>query len=85
MPNSSVRVLVLWADGQSANFGVRVLADGMKTLARMAWGVAVEVDLQDFGAGDSDVSFGTRSISHDIGRSHGPIKNKLKQKNENIG
>jgi polysaccharide pyruvyl transferase WcaK-like protein len=37
----------------------------------------VEVDLQNFGYEDSDVSFGTRAIARDFMRSRGPIKEKL--------
>jgi colanic acid/amylovoran biosynthesis protein len=70
---------VLWADPQSGNFGVRVLAEGTANLARAAWGAGVEVDLQNFGTGDSNVSFGARSIVRDIGRKNGPVKDKLNQ------
>jgi polysaccharide pyruvyl transferase WcaK-like protein len=69
----------LWADSQSANFGVRVLAEGMANLARAAWGPNIEVEFQNFGAGDSEISFYTRSIARDIGRRNGPIKSKLRQ------
>ncbi|QZT58435.1 polysaccharide pyruvyl transferase family protein [Mycolicibacterium austroafricanum] len=77
MSNGIRRVLVLWADGSAANYGVRVLAEGMADLARAAWGTDIEVDLQDFGVGNSEVSFGTRSILRDLGRKKGPIKEKL--------
>jgi colanic acid/amylovoran biosynthesis protein len=70
---------VLWADSQSGNFGVRVLAIGMADLARAAWGSGVEVDLQNLGSEDSDVSFGTKSIARDILRKNGPIKGKLRR------
>lgn len=75
----SSRVLVLWADNSSANLGVRVLAEGMRALAMQAWGSDIEVDFQDYGLGDSNVSFGTRSIARDIGRRRGPIKEKLRE------
>ncbi|MUM09146.1 polysaccharide pyruvyl transferase [Mycobacterium sp. CBMA 213] len=67
----------MWADSQSANFGVRVLAEGTTNIARTAWGAGVEVDLQNFATGDSNISFGPRSIVRDIGRKNGPIKDKL--------
>lgn len=73
------QVLVLWADNLSANLGVRVLAQGMAELARRAWGDDTAVDFQDFGAGESGVAFGTRSILKDVGRRHGPIKNRLRE------
>ncbi|WP_432245005.1 polysaccharide pyruvyl transferase family protein [Arthrobacter sp. G.S.26] len=72
------RVLVLWADNHSANLGVRVLAQGMAELARRAWGNSTIIDYQDYGPGESGVSFGTRSILRDIGRRNGPIKNRLR-------
>jgi colanic acid/amylovoran biosynthesis protein len=73
------RVLVLWADSRSANLGVRVLAEGMASLARMAWGSDATVDFQDFGPGDSAIGFGGRNIIRDIGRDDGPIASKLRQ------
>lgn len=79
MSTDAKRVLVLWADRRSANYGVRVLADGMADLARTAWGPNVDVDMQDYGVGDSLVSFGTKSILRDCGRKNGPVKQKLRQ------
>lgn len=72
-------MLILWADSRSANLGVRVLAEGTAALARAAWGEDVQVDYQDFGPGDSEVGFGGRTIVRDIGRSRGPIADKLSQ------
>ncbi|MET4046852.1 MULTISPECIES: polysaccharide pyruvyl transferase family protein [unclassified Rhodococcus (in: high G+C Gram-positive bacteria)] len=68
------RVLALWADSHSANLGVRVLAEGAESLAKVTWGGDVEVVCQDFGSGSTGVSLGARSIMKDIGRSRGPIK-----------
>lgn len=76
---SQKRVLVLWADNSAANLGLRVLAQGNAELVREAAQGDLEVDFQDFGPGDSRVSFGTRSILRDIGRRNGPIKTKLRQ------
>jgi len=73
------RVLILWADRESANFGVRVLAEGTASLARAAWGDSIEIDWQDSGQGDSDVCFRTRSIASDLGRRTGLVKSKLRQ------
>jgi colanic acid/amylovoran biosynthesis protein len=73
-----MRVLVLWADSQSANLGVRVIAEGMAELARRAWGPDIAIDFQDYGPGDSMVSFGTKSILKSFGRRGGPIKSKLR-------
>lgn len=70
---------MLWADSESGNFGVRVLAAGMAEIARAAWGHNAIVEFQDFAVGDSAVSFGARSVVRDIMRSDGPIKAKMGQ------
>ncbi|WP_454811341.1 polysaccharide pyruvyl transferase family protein [Paenarthrobacter nitroguajacolicus] len=44
----AARVLVLWADAESSNLGVRVLGDGAAALARRAWGNDTTVDFQSF-------------------------------------
>jgi colanic acid/amylovoran biosynthesis protein len=72
-----MRILVLWSDNQAANLGLRVLAQGNAELMRRALGPDVKVDFQDFGPGDSEVSFGTKAILRDIYRKSGPIKSKL--------
>jgi colanic acid/amylovoran biosynthesis protein len=74
-----VKVLVLWADNRSGNLGVRVIAEGLAALARSAWGPETEVDFQDYGPGDSELSFGTRAIMRDFGRNSGLIKQKISQ------
>ncbi|WIB16062.1 polysaccharide pyruvyl transferase family protein [Curtobacterium sp. MCPF17_050] len=74
-----MRVLILWADGKSGNYGVRVLAEGMAALARQAWGDDVVVNFQDYGRGDSSVSFGLRAIAEDLRSRNGPIKTKVRQ------
>ncbi|CAN5330971.1 polysaccharide pyruvyl transferase family protein [soil metagenome] len=71
------RVLVLWADNQSANLGVRVLAEGMAQLARDAWGPNVDIQFQDFAAGESDTAFGGRAVLANIVKKHGPITQKV--------
>lgn len=72
-----MRVLVLWADPKSANLGVRVLAEGMASLARLAWGDDTLVDYQDFGPGPSEIGFGGRTIVRDLLTPSGPIATKL--------
>jgi colanic acid/amylovoran biosynthesis protein len=73
-----MKVLVLWADNHSANYGVRVLAQGSAELVRKIWGPDTAIEFQDYKAGDSLVSFGTKSILRDVGRREGPIKSKLR-------
>ncbi len=77
-PDRRTRVLVMWADNRAPNLGLRVLAAGNAALLAEASGDMVDVDFQDFGPGDSLVSFGTRAILKDIGRRNGPIKTKLR-------
>jgi len=43
-----MKVLILWADVQSANLGVRVVAEGTAQLVRCAFGPDVSIDFQDF-------------------------------------
>lgn len=45
------RVLVLWADEESSNLGVRVLGQGAAALARRAWGYETLIDFQSFSYG----------------------------------
>lgn len=45
------RVLVLWADEESSNLGVRVLGQGAAALARSAWGPETLIDFQSFSYG----------------------------------
>lgn len=74
------KVLVLWADNRAANYGLRVLASGARSLVEHALpDREVSVDFQDFGPGDSHVSFGTKSIVKDLLRINGPIKRKIRQ------
>ncbi|MCA4133064.1 polysaccharide pyruvyl transferase family protein [Arthrobacter sp. M4] len=47
----SKRVLVLWADDNSSNLGVRALSQGVFALAQRAWGDDTTVDFQSFDVG----------------------------------
>lgn len=73
------RVLILWADSSAANYGLRVLAAANQLLVAEAFhGRPVQVECQDFGPGDSQVSFGTKSILRNIVQRCGPIDTKLR-------
>ncbi|MEI3865699.1 polysaccharide pyruvyl transferase family protein [Microbacterium sp. CCNWLW134] len=74
-----MRVLVLWADGRSANLGVRVLAEGAEVLARGAFGPKTEVVFQDLGPNAEGFRVSTDLIKADLGRRRGPIKQWLRQ------
>lgn len=71
-----MKILVLWADDQSLNHGVRALAQGLEMLAKKAWGPDICVDFHNY-TGDPSLSLGSRSILADVGRRYGPIKQKL--------
>jgi polysaccharide pyruvyl transferase WcaK-like protein len=74
-----MRVLVLWADGRSANLGVRVLAEGAESLARTVFGPEVEVVFQDLGPNPEGFRVSLDLIKQDVGRRRGPIKQWLRQ------
>jgi colanic acid/amylovoran biosynthesis protein len=74
-----VKVLVLWADENSANLGVRALAEGTAELARRAWGQETTVDHQDFGAVTIGTKLSPRVVVGDIGRANGLIKSGLRE------
>lgn len=57
-----MRVLVLWADRQSANLGVRVLAEGTHAILRQALGSDVQVQFQDFRGRETGVRISPRSL-----------------------
>jgi len=52
-----LKALILWAEPQSKNLGVRVLAEGSQALLERVY-PAVEVSYQGFGAGDAPVRIG---------------------------
>lgn len=72
-----LRALVLWSDNCAANLGLRVLAQGSAHMLQAAAPHA-RVDWQDFGPGDSEVSFGTKAIIRDI-LLRRPITQKLRR------
>jgi colanic acid/amylovoran biosynthesis protein len=72
-----MRCLILWADNSSPNLGVRVLARGTAELTRAALGPDVEIEFQDFAAGDSPIAFSPSMFLKDVGRPSGPMKRRL--------
>jgi colanic acid/amylovoran biosynthesis protein len=75
----TMKVLILRADAQSPNLGVRVLAHGMEALARQAWGDEIEVHFQNFDGGTSGTRFDKTAVAKDIFRKSGPIKSVIRQ------
>lgn len=73
-----MRVLVLWADQNSANLGVRVLAEGTAVLARRAWGEDIIVEHQDFGSLTIGTKITPRVAAKDLGRRDGALKRGLR-------
>lgn len=78
LDQSLVQVLVLWADKDSENLGVRAIADGMTELAKRAWGRNIFIDCKGYSSESGASLFGSRSIARDLGRKDGPIKSNLR-------
>lgn len=72
-----MRVLVLWADDQSANLGVRALAQGTAEIVSDAWNKP-EVVFQDLGPNSDGFRVSIDLIKKDVGRPNGPIKRWLR-------
>ncbi|MBV6760647.1 polysaccharide pyruvyl transferase family protein [Rhodococcus opacus] len=56
-----MRVLILWADNDSTNLGVRALASGAESLVNRIWPES-HIDFQSFGDGAAPVWINTRSL-----------------------
>lgn len=56
-----MRVLILWADHNSTNLGVRALAAGAKELVNRVW-PGCETEFQSFGFGAAPVRINTRTL-----------------------
>lgn len=74
-----MRVLVLWADNRSANLGVRVLAEGARSVALATYGPGTEVVFQDLGPNEEGFRVSTDLVKKDLARPRGPIKTWLRQ------
>ncbi|MFZ2174967.1 MAG: polysaccharide pyruvyl transferase family protein [Rhodococcus sp. (in: high G+C Gram-positive bacteria)] len=68
------RVLVLWADRDSTNLGLRALAEGTHAIVTRRWPDA-QVTFHTQGSPGTPLS--KRAVLGDIFRSHGPIKTEL--------
>lgn len=68
------RILVLWADRESTNLGLRALAEGTESIVQRRWPNAeLTFHTQD----SDDTPLSKRSVLRDIFRSRGPIKREL--------
>lgn len=74
-----MRVLLLRADGRSANLGVRALREGTETLVKRAFGEETVVHAQNFDGGDTGAAFNRRAVAKDFLRPNGPIKSVLRE------
>ncbi|SMH34772.1 Polysaccharide pyruvyl transferase family protein WcaK [Rathayibacter oskolensis] len=74
-----MKVLLLRADNQSPNLGVRVLAEGTTALVRAAWGEDCIVHLQNYDGGDTGVSFNKSAVMRDVLSRNGPIRSTLRK------
>ncbi|MDR6620806.1 polysaccharide pyruvyl transferase family protein [Sinomonas atrocyanea] len=75
---SDLKALVLWADRESKNLGVRVLAEGAAALAQHLWGEECVIEFQDFEAGESAVGFNRQTVLRDAARLNGPVERRLR-------
>lgn len=73
------RVLLLRADATSPNLGVRVLAAGMTSVAKEAWGADTIVHVQNYDGGDTGQSFNKKAVLRDILNRRGPIRSILRK------
>lgn len=66
------RVLVLWADGESPNLGVRVLGAGASAISMKVWGESTQISLQDFAGAQTGIPMGAKALLRELtGHSHG--------------
>jgi polysaccharide pyruvyl transferase WcaK-like protein len=73
-----MRILILRADGDSPNLGVRALKEGTESLIRRAFGDSIVIHVQNYNGGDSRQKFNRSAVLHDICRWNGPIKSTLR-------
>ncbi|MBC2642691.1 MULTISPECIES: polysaccharide pyruvyl transferase family protein [unclassified Rhodococcus (in: high G+C Gram-positive bacteria)] len=74
MTTTNPRILVLWADRDSTNLGLRALAEGTESVVARRWPNAeLTYHTQD----SQDTPLSKRNVLRDIFRSRGPIKREL--------
>jgi len=74
MTGPNPRILVLWADRESTNLGLRALAEGTESIVERRWPNAeLTFHTQD----SDDTPLSKRSVLRDVFRSRGPIKREL--------
>lgn len=74
-----MRVLILWADEESSNLGVRVLGRGAESLARKAWGTDVRVDFQSFSLGPLGTQLSGKTVVQGLLTGNKSIRKKMRQ------
>src|SRR6476620_5183885 len=74
MTTPNPRILVLWADRESTNLGLRTLAEGRESIVERRWPTAeLTFHTQD----SQGTPLSKRSVLRDIFRSRGPIKREI--------
>lgn len=69
------KILVLWADSESTNLGLRALAEGVREIASRAWGA--DCDMVFHTHASTGTPLQRRKVLADLGRSHGPVKAEI--------
>lgn len=68
-----MRALLLWADDESPNLGVRVLSAGTRRLLNDVWpGIQVDAFLRGFPEGPAPLRLGYKNLAHGIARRSAP-------------
>lgn len=71
------RVLVLWADDESSNLGVRVLGQGAASLARRAWGQDTVIEFQSFSYGPLETQLSGKVVVKGILTANRDLRKRL--------
>ncbi|MCQ4120962.1 polysaccharide pyruvyl transferase family protein [Rhodococcus tibetensis] len=69
------RILVLWADGESTNLGLRALAEGVREVASRAWGTDCEMVFHTHASEGTPLQ--RKKVMADLGRGKGPVKTEI--------
>ncbi|MDV7354471.1 polysaccharide pyruvyl transferase family protein [Rhodococcus oxybenzonivorans] len=71
------KILVLWADSESTNLGLRALAEGVREVASRAWGSDCEMVFHTHASGATPLQ--RKKVLADFGRSKGPVKSEIRK------
>lgn len=77
--NNQLKILILWANPESGNYGVRVLAEGLSIIAKNLWGRETQIDFGDFTPTGEIPSLGPRAVAIDFLNPNGQVKKLIKK------